>query len=131
MEETPGVVSPLSTENTKKRSRGIYMVAYGSPELHPKLRNDPQPPKKKAPAILKRGSFWLCVICILLEVFFDDTHNVTGMFLACCVSVFICEGITLLINALRGHKAKTNAIAVIVSVSLYLAIAFYLGSRGQ
>ena len=106
------------------------MAAYGSPELHPKLKaSAPPPTKRKFPALRKKASFWFCVLCILLEVAFDNTHNVIGMFLACCVSVFVCEGMSLLVNAIRGRSVKANAIAVVVSVALYLATAFYLGSQ--
>lgn len=105
------------------------MGAYGSPELHPKLKESTPPPKRKIPATLKRVSFWLCALCVLLEIAFDDTHNITGMFLACCVSVFACEGAALFVNAIRERKTKTNAIAVVVSIVLYLATAFYLGAK--
>lgn len=110
------------------------MGAYGSPELHPNLRdNTPQTPPKqrKCPTIFKRVSFWLCISCVVLEIAFDDTRNVTGMLLACCISVFFSEGIALLCNAIRGRKAKTNAIAVVGSIVLYLAIALYLGYKGR
>lgn len=102
------------------------MGAYGSPELHPKFRDNGPPPKKKSPAIFKRFSFWLCVVCVLCEIFFDDTGNIAGMLAACCISVFACEGIALLCNAIRGRKARANAIAVICSFLFYLAIGIYL-----
>lgn len=102
------------------------MGAYGSPELHPKLRDNGLPPKKKCPAIFKRASFWFCVVCVLCEIFLDDTGNIAGMLAACCISVFVCEGLALLCNAIRGRRAKANAIAVICSFLFYLAIGIYL-----
>lgn len=102
------------------------MGVYGSPELHPKLRNNPPPPKRKFPAIMKRVSFWLCAFWGLCFLIVDKTEeNAIGMIFASCMSVMLSEGIALFYNAIKRRNARGNAIAVLVSVAIIVVLALY------
>ena len=105
------------------------MGAYGSPELHPKLRDNSPPPKKKCPAIFKRISFWLCFLWLVCDFFVNGIGiNTLSTVLVCSLAVFVGEGISLLYNAVRGRNARANAIAVICSIIVFFATGIYLNA---